>query len=1009
MPATVPSGTATFGVSGQTTIDFVQNSVATPTSVGTITFTATAPAYTFQLNETNPAFVPEVLNITGTGIVNNSAVAPSFFVIGGLTTLNFTNASTAANATFSANANDQVFGIALKNLEGLVGGVNFYNTSTAANATMNNNAGGVYFHDASTAANVVITDFVGGVVGFFGTSSAGNATIMVAKTGFYNSSTAADATIVNPVFGVTSFFDSSSAANGNISNDGGTVSFEQTSTAANATIVNSNNTAIVKVGTLFQDASTAGNASITNNSNGITTLSGSSSAGTAHITNNSGGRTNITNFATADTATIVNNAGGIVDVSAFAAFSSPTVSIGSLSGNGNVFLGSRNLALGGLNSNDVIGGVITDGGQNGESGETGGSLTKVGAGTLTLAGTNTYTGGTTISAGTLQLGNGGTSGSIVGNVTNNANLIFNRSDAVTFGGAISGTGAVQHNGIGNTTLTAASTYTGLTNINAGTLTVNGSLVSSVNVNSGGTLMGTGTVGGINALSGGVVAPGNSIGTLNVVGPVAFGAGSTFQVEVNAAGQSDRIVATGAATLTGGTVQVLAAPGNYALNTVYNILHASSVTGTFAGVTSNLAFLAPTLTYDADDVFLTLVRNTSAFSTVAQTFNQRAVAGALDASAFGSTLVQAILPLTAPQSLVAFDQLSGEVHASTAGVLVDESRYMRGAVLGRLRQGSYGGETSMASLSTGGPQVAFADGELDSALAYGKSPIVTKAPRVAPPQGPDLAFWAQGFGARGTFDSDGNAASLKRDLAGFLTGFDARFGGNWRAGIAAGYTASRNSLDGRGTAIVESGHLAAYSGASVGRLNLRVGGAYAFHSIDTDRTIAFAGFFDRTTARYDGGTGQIFGEAGYGFAFGQVAVEPFAGAAWVHLKTDAANERGGAAALALAANSFEVGYSSLGIRAASMIPLGNDMMLIPRASVAWQHAFNSVTPTAALAFQSTAAAFVVAGVPIARDAVLAEAGFDLAIGRSTTLGVSYVGQLARNVHDHAAKGKFSWKF
>jgi outer membrane autotransporter protein len=85
------------------------------------------------------------------------------------------------------------------------------------------------------------------------------------------------------------------------------------------------------------------------------------------------------------------------------------------------------------------------------------------------------------------------------------------------------------------------------------------------------------------------------------------------------------------------------------------------------------------------------------------------------------------------------------------------------------------------------------------------------------------------------------------------------------------------------------------------------------------------------------------------------------------------------------------------------------MLIPRGSVAWQHAFNNVTPSAGLALQNAPVPFVISGIPIARDALLAEAGLDLAIGRNATLGMSYTGQLAGAVRDHAAKGKFSWKF
>ena len=671
-------------------------------------------------------------------------------------------------------------------------------------------------------------------------------------------------------------------------------------------------------------------------------------------------------------------------------------SIGSLVWGGTVTNsgpGPATFTAGSDNSDSTFKGSIQDGTSQS-------AFTKVGSGTLSLTGTSTHTGGTTISGGTLQLGDGGTTGSIPGDVVNNANFAINRSDAFTFGGLISGTGAFQQNGTGTTNLTATNTYTGATTVNAGTLLVNGSIApsGSVTVNAGATLGGNGTVPSVVLNNGATLSPGNSIGTLTVAGNLTFNTGSTYLVEVSPAA-ADRVNVSGTANL-GGTLRAVFTPSAYASNS-YTILAAGARNGTFDAFNTHglPSFLSASLRYTATDVLLvTLVSNVQFLG---NTPNQRAVAGAID-TAFnsGKGLFPGFAALNQSQIPAALDALSGEVHASTAGVLVDESRYVRNAMLGRLRQASYGG--GMTALSLGGPQLAFAD----STLAYGKSPIVTKAPRVAP--GPDQVFWAQGFGARGTFDGDGNAAGVTRDLASFITGFDARFGGG-RAGIAAGYTSSRNNLDGRGSANVDTGHVAAYGGMSVGALNLRGGGAYAFHSIDTDRTIAFPGFADRATAHYKGGTGQIFGEAGYGFAFGSVAVEPFAGAAWVHLNTDATNERGGAAALALAANTFEVGYSMLGIRAATVIPVGHDMVLVPRASAAWQHAFSDVTPSATLAFQNTGAAFTVGGVPIARDALLTEAGLDLAIGRNATIGLSYVGQFARNAEDHAAKGKFSWRF
>ena len=85
-----------------------------------------------------------------------------------------------------------------------------------------------------------------------------------------------------------------------------------------------------------------------------------------------------------------------------------------------------------------------------------------GTGTLILTGTNTYTGGTTINAGTLQIGAGGATGSVSGNIVDNAALVFDRSNALTYGGIISGTGSVTQAGTGTLTLSGTNTYTGAT-------------------------------------------------------------------------------------------------------------------------------------------------------------------------------------------------------------------------------------------------------------------------------------------------------------------------------------------------------------------------------------------------------------------------------------------------------------------------------------------------------------------------------------------------------------------
>ncbi|MGA3309463.1 MAG: autotransporter outer membrane beta-barrel domain-containing protein [Xanthobacteraceae bacterium] len=378
------------------------------------------------------------------------------------------------------------------------------------------------------------------------------------------------------------------------------------------------------------------------------------------------------------------------------------------------------------------------------------------------------------------------------------------------------------------------------------------------------------------------------------------------------------------------------------------------------------------------------------------------------------------PATLRAALV---QLDGEVHASVQTVMLGDSLYLREAVLGRMRQSSFTGSVGpMAALTAGGPTLAYADevGSSDSqspsgpALAYADGRLPAFPLKAAPPTlpAPDTVFWAQGIGAWGRLEGNGNASGVSRDLAGVFAGIDRRFGPNWLAGIAGGYTNSSLGIgDPASSADIDTAHLAGYVGANFGPWNLRGAAAASFSMLDTSRSIIFPGFADTASAGYDATTTQVFGEVGYGMAFGQIATEPFAGFAFVHLNTEGFAESGGTgiAALSGSGSSDDIGYSTLGARAATNWVLADAMVLTPHASAAWQHAFGPVTPTAALAFETNGAPFTVAGVPLARDAALVEAGFDLHLNTQVTLAVFYFGELAGRVQDNSVRGNLSWQF
>ncbi|HEY8682982.1 MAG TPA: autotransporter domain-containing protein, partial [Rhodanobacter sp.] len=625
-------------------------------------------------------------------------------------------------------------------------------------------------------------------------------------------------------------------------------------------------------------------------------------------------------------------------------------SIVSLSGSGAVTLGAQSLSL--SNAADTFSGVIAGSG----------GLT-LGGGTETLTGSNSYTGGTTIAAGTLQLGNGGTSGSITGNVADNGALVFDRSDDVAFAGTISGTGSLTKQGAASLTLSGASSYTGGTDASAGTLDVEGSLASSVSVDSGATLTGTGSMGGMAIASGATVSPGgNGVGTLTVNGNLSIASGASYQVDALDSGSSDLIKASGAATLNGGSVVSMEAGSNWNASTKYTILSADSgVTGTFGSASSNFAFLTPTLSYDANDAYLTLARNATTFPSVGVTFNERHTGAAIEALGSASPIYNAVLPLTEAQAQAAFNNLAGDSLASTRTAMIDDSHYVRDAINNHLQ----------------GVQGAGGIARQDDA------------------QG---SVWASAWGHGGNHDSDGNAARLSSNGSGLLVGAD-RDLGTWRLGAVAGASQLSDSTSGAADAHSTATVLGLYTGLDLGAWQLQGGAAHSWYETRSHRTIDVPGLAGLATASYHTGVTQAYVDGGYRFQLARGSLTPYVDLARVWLHQNAINEGGDVAALDVQANGSAVNYGTVGLRGVYAPSAGLQL----HASVGYQHAWGDLASLDQQHFANGGSdSFSVAGLPVAMNAGIVDLGMRFALGKNVTLDASYHGQFASQAKDQGAR-------
>ena len=867
--------------------------------------------------------------LLGLGLASSFAQIPTgpLYWVGTATNAGVSGSGTWNNfstqwSTTPAGAANSPWNSDTANFNGTAGG-----TATISNTAITANA--INFNPSAGAFTILLTG--GGVpliaqkIAFFNGSTltlngagiantSGRTQTIVAESGVGSTLVAAGAA-------ATTFFTNSAVAGNVVINnvgDGTHTDFNGLASADHATITNSGTDSYAYFGIAVADSPTAAHATIINAGDGsFLEIANGGSGGMARVVNQ--------------------HATSFINISEL---SGTGTTLGSVEGTGAVFLGGKNLTVGGNSLSTVFSGVIQDGspdvaqpGNSNQQNFIGGSLTKVGAGTLTLTGANLYTGGTTV--------------------------------------------------------------------NGGSLIVDGSLVSpTTSVNPGGLLGGHGFIGG-NLVNGGTVSPGNSPGTLTVHGNFTQSAGGTLRIEVAglAASEHDLLAIHGAAHLAG-TVRVVRL-GGFKLHVgdeVTFLTAAGGVNGTFASKHNDFAstgtIVKGEIVYRANSVVLRAVQGS--FADAAREHcdspNDLAVGKALDKAvghAGSSALInflndEPLDKLCRDLELIAPDELTSIYNLGVSLANVQTANLERRTA--DIRDGSSG-------FSSSGYAVSGSAGSTSGTLGVA-GPAGKGGKELLAPADPRLGFFVTGVGEFTKLGDTANARGYDLTTGGFTLGVDYRLTPNFALGVMAGYARTGIDLSRNGRITVDGGKLGIYATYFTGGFYADAAVTGGLNGYETRRTAL------RGTARgsENGGEVNALLAGGYDWKSGAFSVGPTASLQYTHIGIGGFTEHGSLAPLTYGAQRAESLRSALGAKASYDWHLGG-VVVKPEVRAAWQHEYADGDYAFSARFAKRAGGtFNVNGPEKDRDSLLLGAGVAVLWNERTATYVYYDGEIGRSNYD-----------
>jgi len=526
---------------------------------------------------------------------------------------------------------------------------------------------------------------------------------------------------------------------------------------------------------------------------------------------------------------------------------------------------------------------------------------------------------------------------VIGTMTVGGNAFIDTNSTMNVSGLLSVGGSASFTNNSRLTINTGGLVTvgNTTSISTGSQAIiNGQLTSpQVNVNGSGLLTGAGRIVG-NVVNSGTVAPGNSPGTLTITGNYTQTTG-VLLMEIASQTAFDRLVVGGTANL-GGTLQVLATGFSFDYGQQFQVLQAGSITGQFASMTTSDPSNFRVRFLQNGGTGTVLIAPTS-YTLVAETQNQRNVAGALNSfipatSGDRLTVSTALDLLSASQYPDAFNAISPAQYENLAATSIEQTNALSQILQQRLHSVRLGGGRGFTNNGINSPLAS------DSKTAL--SPNSNKDDILRPSPDNNWGVWVQGNGLFGEFDNVSNVPGSKFTSGGVMAGVDYQFAHHITLGAFTGYQGVYAEYSNGGAMNVNTvnfGVYATYEDPSGFYVNAIVNGGYSGYQVK--RSIEFPGVNRNANSDPTGGLFSTTLDLGYDWKLGDFTITPTVAGQFTYVGVAPFEETGaGALDLDVSNQSAYSLRSSLGARIAYTWKLSETISIIPSVSMLWQHEF-----------------------------------------------------------------------